>query len=59
MGMGWSVGLPQVGPVCASDRMLVGCVAIVGCLGMFGFLFWFGVAGGRPQLQGFQSRLWE
>jgi hypothetical protein len=56
VGMGWPVGLPQVGLVCASVRMLVGCVAIVGCLGMFGFLFWIGVAGGRP---GFHSRLWE
>ena len=59
MGMGWHVGRPQVGPVCASVRMLLGCVAIVGCRGMFGFLFWIGVAGGRLQLQGFQSRLWE
>ena len=39
MGMGWPVRLSQVGPVCASVKMLEGYVAIVGCLGMFGFLF--------------------
>ena len=53
MGMGWLVGLPLVGSMCASVRLLVGCVAIVGCSGMFGFLFWIGVAGGRPHLPGF------
>ena len=59
MGMGWPVGLPQVGLVCANVRMLEGYLAIVGWLDMFGFLFWFGVAGGRLLLPGFQSRLWE
>ncbi len=57
MGMGWTVRLPQVGPVYASVRLLVGYVAILGCPGMFGFLFWIGDAGGRPQLPGFPSRL--
>jgi hypothetical protein len=52
VGTGWLVGLPQVGPMCASVRMLVECVAILGPHGMFGFLFWIGVAGGRLQLQG-------
>ena len=59
MGMGLRVGLPQVGLVCANVRMLEGYLAIVGCLDMFGFLFRFGVAGSRPLLPGFQSRLWE
>ena len=59
MTMGWLVGLPLVGLVCASVRMLEGFLAIVGCLDMFGFLFGFGVAEDRPPLSGFQSRLWE
>ena len=59
MGIGLHVGLPQIGLVCASVRMLEGFLAIVGCLDMFGFLFGFGVAEDRPPLSGFQSRLWE
>ncbi len=52
MGMEWLVGLLRVGPVCGRVPLLVGFVAIVRCPYMFGFLFWFGVAGGRPQLPG-------
>ena len=36
VGMGWLVGLLQVGPVCAHVPMLEGLVAIVGCLDIFG-----------------------
>ena len=50
MGMGWLVGILQVGPVCAHVSLLGGFVAIVGWLDKFGYQFWFGVAGGRPQL---------
>ena len=56
--MEWPVGLPQGGLVYLGVQMLVDCVAIVGCLGMFGFLIWIDVAGSRPQLPGFQNRIW-
>ena len=55
----WPVRLPQVGPVCASVRMLEGYVAIVVYLGICRFLFWVGIAGGSPKSPGFQSRLLE
>ena len=40
------------------ESVCVGCGAIVECPGMHGVLVWFGVAGGKPRLQGFRIRLW-
>ena len=58
MGMGWLVGLLQVGPVCGHVQLLVGFVAIEWCLGMFECPFWFGAVGGRQQLLICRNRFW-